>query len=73
MGMGLHQGSEMTNKPLITYRRIDQLKAIALNCGFTKEDARQFGKLSSTATWEALLKAYGIPLQLAESAGNPEN
>jgi hypothetical protein len=50
-------------KPLISYRRIDQLKAIALDRGFSNEDAKQFGKLSKTATWEALLKTYGIPLQ----------
>jgi hypothetical protein len=29
----------------------------------TNEDAKQFGKLSKTATWEALLETYGIPLQ----------
>ena len=50
-------------KPLISYRRIDQLKAIALDCGFTNEDAKQFGKLSKTATWETLLETYGIPLE----------
>ena len=49
-------------KPLISYRRIDQLKARAFDCGFTNEDAKQFGKLSKTATWEALLETYGIPL-----------
>jgi hypothetical protein len=43
-------------KPLASYRRIDQLKAIAFDCGFTSEDAKQFGKLSKTATWEALLE-----------------
>jgi hypothetical protein len=36
---------------------------IAFDCGFSNEDAKQFGKLSKTATWEALLKTYGIPLQ----------
>jgi hypothetical protein len=50
-------------KPLISYRRIDHLKAIALDRGFSNEDAKQFGKLSKTATWEALLKTHGIPLQ----------
>ena len=55
-------GTVMT-KPVISYRRIDHLKAIALDCGFTNEDAKQFGKLSKTATWEALLETYGIPLQ----------
>ncbi|MEG4250061.1 hypothetical protein [Microcoleus sp. Pol10D4] len=45
-------------KPIVSYRRIDQLKAIAFDRGFTNEDARQFGKLSKTATWEALLELY---------------
>jgi len=53
-------------KPLISYRRIDQLKARAFDCGFSNEDAKQFGKLSKTATWEALLKTYGIPLQAVD-------
>jgi hypothetical protein len=54
-------------KPLISYRRIDQLKAIALDRGFTNEDAKQFGKLSKTVTWEALLKTHGIPLQAVDT------
>jgi hypothetical protein len=54
-------------KPLISYRRIDQLKAIALDRGFSNEDAKQFGKLSKTATWEALLKTHGIPLQAVDN------
>ncbi len=53
-------------KPLINYRRIDHLKAIALDRGFSNEDAKQFGKLSKTATWEALLKTHGIPLQAVD-------
>jgi hypothetical protein len=32
-------------KPLISYRRIDQLKARAFDCGFSNEDAKQFGKV----------------------------
>jgi hypothetical protein len=44
------------------YRRIDRLKALAIQQGFTNEDAKPFGKLSKTATWEALLSTYGIPL-----------
>jgi len=62
-------GTVMT-KTVISYRRIDHLKAIALDCGFTNEDAKQFGKLSKTATWEALLETYGIPL---ESVGTLDN
>jgi hypothetical protein len=54
-------------KPLISYRRIDHLKAIALDRGFSNEDAKQFGKLSKTATWEALLKTHGIPLLAVDS------
>jgi hypothetical protein len=45
-------------KPITSYRRIDRLKAIAFDRGFTNEDAKQFGKLSKTATWETLLELY---------------
>lgn len=45
-------------EPPISHRRIDKLKAIAYDRGFTNEDAKQFGKLSKTATWEALLELY---------------
>jgi hypothetical protein len=54
-------------KPLVSYRRIDQLKTRAFDCGFTNEDAKQFGKLSKTATWEALLSTYGIPLHSVDT------
>ena len=54
-------------KPLASFRRIDRLKAIAFDCGFTSEDAKQFGKLSKTATWEALLETYGIPSQVVDT------
>jgi hypothetical protein len=54
-------------KPLISYRRIDHLKAIALDRGFSNEDAKQFGKLSKTATWEALLKTHGISLKAVDT------
>jgi hypothetical protein len=62
-------GTVMT-KTVISYRRIDHLKAIALDCGFTNEDAKQFGKLSKTATWEALLETYGIPLESVDTLDN---
>jgi len=42
-------------------RRIDQLRVIAFDCGFSNEDAKDFGKLSKTSTWEAMLETYGIP------------
>jgi hypothetical protein len=38
-----------------------------LTVAFSNEDAKQFGKLSKTATWETLLKTYGIPLQAVDS------
>ena len=52
------------------YRRIDRLKALAIEQGFTNTDAKQFGKLSKTATWEALLETYGIPLHPVDTVNN---
>jgi len=60
-------------KPLASCRRIDRLKAIAFDCGFTNQDAKQFGKLSKTATWEALLETYGIPSQVVDTVDNAVN
>jgi hypothetical protein len=51
------------------YRRIEQLKAIAFDCGFGNEDAKQFGKLSKTSTWEAMLETYGVPFPVDNSSG----
>jgi hypothetical protein len=50
------------------YRRIEQLKAIAFDCGFGNEDAKQFGKLSKTATWEAMLETYGVSFPVDNSS-----
>jgi hypothetical protein len=63
----------MKNKPMVNYRRIDQLRAIASDCGFTSEDAKRFGKISRTATWEALLKTYGIPPQVVDTINSVDN
>ncbi|MEG4590058.1 hypothetical protein QUA54_33305 [Microcoleus sp. MOSTC5] len=41
-------------------RRIDQLKELAYDCGLTNEQAREFGKLTATSTWEKLLLAHGL-------------
>ena len=58
----------MSNKPpLNSHRRIDHLKARAFDSGFTNEEAKQFGKLSKTATWEALLETYGIPKPVVDN------
>ena len=50
-------------KPAVSCRRIDRLRAIAFDRGFTNEDAKQFGKLSKTATWEALLNSHGLEFE----------
>lgn len=60
-------------KTVISYRRIDHLKAIALDRGFSNEDAKQFGKLSKTATWEALLETHGIPLQAVDTVDSVDS
>lgn len=57
----------MTESPT-HYRRIDKLKAIAFALGFTNSDAKQFGKLSKTATWETLLNLYFVDGQSLETA-----
>ena len=49
----------MTN-PIVNRRRIDGLKDIAYACNLTNEQARTFGKLSKTSTWEALLKSHNL-------------
>jgi hypothetical protein len=55
------------NETVTSRRRIDRLKALAHKQGFTNEDAKQFGKLSKTATWEALLETYGVSLHPVDS------
>jgi hypothetical protein len=57
-------------KPMHSRRRIDQLKVIAYDQGFTNEEAKQFGKLSKTATWEALLKSRNISQAVDTVASN---
>jgi hypothetical protein len=44
-------------------RRIDALRQLAYNCGLTNEQARIFGKLSATATWEKLLLTHGLEFE----------
>ena len=41
-------------------RRIDYLKSVAYACNLTDEQARIFGKLSATKTWELLLSSHGL-------------
>jgi hypothetical protein len=44
-------------------RRIEHLKTLAYDCGLTAEEARKFGKLSATKTWEALLTSHGLEFE----------
>jgi len=44
-------------------RRIDALRQLAYDCGLTNEQARVFGKLSATATWEKLLLSHGLEFE----------
>jgi len=48
-------------------RRIDALRQLAYDCGLTNEQARVFGKLSATATWEKLLLAHGLEFDCSNS------
>ncbi|MEK0183215.1 hypothetical protein WME41_28535, partial [Microcoleus anatoxicus PTRS3] len=50
----------MSNQPLASRRRIESLKDIAYACNLTNEQARTFGKLSKTSTWEALLQSHNL-------------
>ena len=44
-------------------RRIERLKQLAYDCNLTAEQARAYGKLSATATWEKLLLAHGLEFE----------
>ena len=48
------------NKPMVSRRRIDKLKAHAYGLGLTNKEAKKFGKLSKTSTWEAACEAYCV-------------
>jgi hypothetical protein len=48
-------------------RRIEHLKQLAYDCNLTAEQAREYGKLSATATWEKLLLAHGLEFNCSNS------
>ena len=50
-------------QPMRSRRRIEHLKQLAYDCGLTNEQARTFGKLTATATWEKLLLAHGLEFE----------
>lgn len=47
-------------KPPVSCRRIDHLKTVAYSCGLCDTEARKFGKLTATKTWESLLTSHGL-------------
>ncbi|MEG5176279.1 hypothetical protein [Microcoleus sp. B3-D7] len=47
-------------EPMRSRRRIEHLKQLAYDCNLTNEQARKFGKLTATATWEKLLTSHGL-------------
>lgn len=51
------------SEPVRSQRRIDCLKQLAYDCGLKNEEARAFGDLRATATWEKLLLAYGLEFE----------
>ena len=61
--MDFHVGKTGNRRPQASSRRIDQLKALAYDCGLTPEEARKYGKLTATKTWEALLSEHGLEFE----------
>jgi hypothetical protein len=55
--------NDARQKPLVSRRRIEHLKSLAYDCGLTPEEARKYGKLTATKTWEALLSAHGLEFE----------
>lgn len=54
-------------------RRIDCLKQLAFDCNLTNDEARIFGDLRSTATWEKLLLAHGLEFDCKPETSAPQN
>jgi hypothetical protein len=51
-------------KSTVSCRRIDRLRQLAYDCNLTDDEARKFGKLTKTSTWEALLSSHGLEFEL---------
>ncbi|MEG4121848.1 hypothetical protein QUA43_30825 [Microcoleus sp. N9_B4] len=61
-----------THRPLVSRRRIEHLKQLAYDCNLTNEQARVFGKLTATATWEKLLLAHGLEFDRKPEISSPD-
>ena len=53
----------MSKASPMSFRRIDHLRQLAYDCNLTDEEARKFGKLTKTSTWEALLSSHGLEFE----------
>jgi len=50
-------------RPMRSRRRIEHLKQLAYDCGLINQQARTFGKLTATVTWEKLLLPHGLEFE----------
>ncbi|MFB8798356.1 MAG: hypothetical protein U7126_29955 [Microcoleus sp.] len=57
----------MNKPPIVSRRRIDGLKQLAYDCGLTNDNAKSFGKLLKTSTWEALLEFHNLEYERVSS------
>jgi hypothetical protein len=61
------------SKSPFSYRRIDHLRQFAYDCKLSDDDARPFGKLTATKTWEALLDSRGLRGEFKPETSSPKN
>jgi len=60
-------------KPVVSCRRIDRLRQLAYDCNLTDDEARKFGKLTKTSTWEALLNSHALEFEPKPTEISPSN
>jgi len=53
----------MSKPSIVSCRRIDRLRQLAYDCNLTDDEARKFGKLTATKTWEALLTSHSLEFE----------
>ena len=53
----------MSKPSIVSCRRIDRLRQLAYDCNLTDDEARKFGKLTATKTWEALLTSHNLEFE----------
>ncbi|MCU0544681.1 MAG: hypothetical protein MUE44_21360 [Oscillatoriaceae cyanobacterium Prado104] len=66
------QNLSIAKKSVSSTRRIELLKEVASGIGLTYDDARPFGKLTKTSTWEALLESKGIDTRSLYPSKSPD-